>query len=148
VTTILPRKNEVEAVLSILESDEYDDAVSMAKQIVKALGAELGRRETFAVTRGLASDDLRVAFGPYYSQGQALKVAGAARGIGLVAHVVKVNPADEAVPTDVESVGKRCKCSHPKELHGSSITPRAMTTLGCCVFKNKVKCDCKGYQAE
>ena len=145
--TLLPRKNEVDLVLSILESDDYDDASAMSKAIVKALGAELAKRETFAVSRGLASDDFRSAHGPFYSQGQAIKVAQANRDIGLHASVVKVNPASEAVPSEPEAIGKRCKCGHPKELHGSAITPRAHTTLGCCVYKQRVKCECKSYEA-
>ena len=39
---ITPRKNELEAVTAVLESEDFDSSQDMAKAIVRALATELG----------------------------------------------------------------------------------------------------------
>lgn len=147
---LTPRKDEVAAVVAILESDEHDDSVSMAKAIVRAVSEALSKRDAIGVAIGLKSDDLRNPFGPFWDSRSALKVKAEAESRGLVAFLAPLYAPDSALSIEAEATNKRCKCGHPKELHGSSITPKAVTTLGCCVYHRhtKAKCPCRGYEME
>lgn len=145
--SISPRKNEVEAVTAILESDEFEDSVAMSKAIVKAVAAELQSRDGYGVAIGLRSDDLRIPHGMFYTIMDAKRTVKEAEARGLVAFVAPLLGAANALTEESDPTAKRCVCGHPKELHGVSIKPKAATSLGCCVYRSKVKCPCGTYDA-
>lgn len=144
---LTPRKNEIDAVLAILESEDYDDAASMAKELIKAVYAELGKRDGYGVAIGLRTDDLRIPHGPFATILDAKRVAKEAEARGLVAFVAPLLGAANALAEEAEATHRKCKCGHPSVLHGHAMKPKAMSTLGCGVYRNKVKCDCKAYEA-
>ena len=85
--TLTPRANETAAVHAILESGEYDDAESMAKALVRAVGTELSRRDAFLVV----IPDGMFVYGPYWTAGQAQKaweqqIGSSFAGRGRIAH--------------------------------------------------------------
>ena len=41
---VTPRREEVEAVVAVLESDEHEDSVSMAKALIRVVAEQLQRR--------------------------------------------------------------------------------------------------------
>ena len=89
--SIIPRKNETEAAVAILEAEiplldgegnpvvddsgapvlvpAYDDAASMAKALVRAIGTELAKREAYLII----PPDGALAWGPYYTSAQAVR---------------------------------------------------------------------------
>jgi hypothetical protein len=64
---LTPRKDEVAAVVAILESDEHEDSTSMAKQLLKVIAEVLSKRDGYGVGIGLRTDDMRVPHGPFYN---------------------------------------------------------------------------------
>jgi hypothetical protein len=145
---ITPRKEEVQAVVDVLESGEFEDSADMARALVKVIAAELQKRDGYGVAIGLKTDDMRIPHGPYFTILEAKRVVKEAEARGLVAFVAPLLGAGSALREEEEAYGKRCVCGHPKELHGSAIKPKAVTTLGCATYRNKVKCPCKGYEME
>ncbi|KJK12551.1 hypothetical protein UB45_07690 [Terrabacter sp. 28] len=144
---ITPRKEEVAAVVEVLESGEFEDSASMAKELVKVIATELQKRDGYGVAIGLKSDDLRLAHGMYWTILEAKRVVKEAEARGLVAFVAPLLGASNALRDEEEATFKRCVCGHPAALHGSAIKPKAYTTLGCGVYRNKIKCPCKSYEA-
>ena len=145
---VTPRRNEIDAVTSILESDEYESSADMSKAIVKAVAAELSKRDAFGVAIGLPTDDLRLPHGPFFTILDAKRVVKEAQARGLVAFVAPLLGADSALREEEEALNKRCVCGHPPALHGSAIKPKAVTTIGCGVYIRNQKCACKGYEME
>ena len=151
---ISPRANELAAVVEILESDEHEDPKAMAGAIVRRLGQLFEERDSYGVAIGLPTDDVEIPFGPFHNIGDAKKIVNEARARGLRAFVAPLLAPTRALRDDEESRASRCKnCSHPKELHGISMTtfsgkPKPMASLGCAVFHRwtKQKCECPNYE--
>ena len=146
---ITPRKTEVDAVVAILESGEYDSSEEMGRAIVKVVAAVLQSRDGYGVAIGLKTDDLRLPHGPYFTILEAKRVVKEAEARGLVAFIAPLLGAANALTEEAEATHKRCVCKHPQVLHGSAIKPKAVTSIGCGVFmKDKTKCPCRGYEME
>ena len=88
-----------------------------------------------------------MAHGPYFTIMDAKRVVKEAEARGLVAFVAPLLGAGNALTEETDPSDRRCKCGHPKALHGVSMTPRAMSSLGCCVYRHKVKCTCGTFDA-
>ena len=146
---ISPRRNEVEAVVAILESGDFESSAEMSKAIIKAIADELAKRDGYGVAIGLRTDDLRIAHGPMYSILDAKRTVREAEARGLRAFIAPLLGAANALPEEVVATHKRCTCKHPQALHGAAMKPKAMTSLGCGVYhpRTKVKCPCTGYEA-
>ena len=140
--SLSPRKNETDAVVAILESGAYDDAVDMAKAIVRSLGTELARRETFVVFPPNAPH----GHGPFWTQTEAerawTKEIGAHfSGAGRLLRTFPWEPkADELAA---------CECGHEREIHvirGPKNKPGKPTDCGVLLRKTKdSKCPCVTY---
>lgn len=142
-----PRRDEVQSIVALLESEDFESADELAKAILKEVAALLSKRDAYGVAIGLPSDGPQLCHGPYYSILDAKRIVREVEARGLVAFIAPLLGAGNALREEEESHGKRCTCGHPKELHGMSITPRAVTTLGCCVYKRREKCPCATYSA-
>ena len=132
--SIIPRKNETEAAMAILESEiplldgegnpvvddsgapvlvpAYDDAASRAKALVRAIGTELAKREAYLII----PPDGALAWGPYYTSAQAVRawekeIGPATNGAARIARSFPWNPPQEA-----ERAGL-CVCGHAPEQH-------------------------------
>ena len=146
---ITPRKEEVAAVIEVLESDEHEDSTSMAKALIKVVAEQLQKRDGYGVAIGLRTDDLRIPHGPMWTILEAKRVVKEAEARGLVAFIAPLLGAGNALTDEVEATHKRCICKHPAILHGSAIKPKAVTSIGCGVYlRDKTKCPCKTYEME
>lgn len=146
---ITPRKEEVAAVIEVLESDEFESSEDMARALVKTIATALQNRDGYGVAIGLRSDDLRIPHGMYFTILEAKRVVKEAEARGLVAFIAPLLGAANALTEEVEATHKRCICKHPQILHGSAIKPKAVTSIGCGVYlKDKTKCPCKTYEME
>ena len=81
-----PRKNEWQAVLAILESDnEFETLEDMAKEIVQVLADEFAKRDWYAF--GIHVGDIPVGYGPLTSETEvrkfAEKIGWSGRGVKL-----------------------------------------------------------------
>ena len=146
---LTPRKEEVSAVVEVLEFDDHEDSVSMAKALIKVIAELLQQRDGYGVAIGLRTDDLRLPHGPFYTILEAKRVAKEAEARGLVSFIAPLLGAGNALRDDEEAKAKRCICGHPAILHGSAIKPKAVTSIGCGVYlRDKSKCSCKSYEME
>lgn len=73
---ITPRGNEVKAVVSLMESDEYDTADAMAKAIIKRVAELFAEREWHAWVYRESPDAFYIPFGPFTSDTEAKRFAG------------------------------------------------------------------------
>lgn len=136
---MIPRKNEVEPVVALLEAGEHDTAEALAKDLIKLVAGLLSDRDTFGVAIGLRTDDLRLPHGPYYGKAEAERVAREARDRGLVAFTAPLLAASRALTDDEGSMSRTCQCGHQKEQHANK--------WGCCVMnrQTKEKCACQVF---
>jgi hypothetical protein len=144
---LTPRKDEVAAVVALLEGEEHETAEELAKAILKEVSGLLSKRDSYGVAIGLRTDDLRIPHGPFWTLLDAKRTQREAEARGLVSFIAPLRAATDALREEEIAHSKRCVCGHPKELHGLSITPRAVTSLGCCVYKRREKCACATYSA-
>jgi hypothetical protein len=127
---ISPRKAEVDAVVALLESDQFDTSTGMARQIVKQVADELSKRTTFGVAVGFAGDNHPgLAIGAFYSVRDANKTAKDAREAGLQARVARLSGTGSI--RAAQALRQACVCGHKTEMH----------VLGMCAV---TKCACEG----
>jgi hypothetical protein len=133
---IRPRGNEVEAVVRVLESDEFDSPEAMATALVKVVATELAKRDTLGVAAGFPGEGPVLAVGPFYDQKDVKKYVQSAQECGLETRVRRLGsplPLDPAAPAKSPCGG----CEHDKVFHGS---------WGCGVYPDKKnRCPCLGY---
>jgi hypothetical protein len=131
---VIPRKAEIESLVSLLEGGEYETSTDLAKVLLRESARLLSERDAYGVAIGLKTDDLRIFYGPFYGKSEALKVAGAARDRGLVAFVAPLVAPSRALSD--EEVVTSCQCGHVKSQHAGK--------FGCCVMDKtrKEKCPC------
>jgi hypothetical protein len=137
---LTPRKNEYAQVVKLLESDAYDSAEALAKDIIKTVADFLDDREWYALAwrDKLGPDALSLAWGVFPSEVEARRF-GEALAVGGHAQAVKLYSASEMVARSKEAddlVGRSlCKnCGHP---HGAHQHERRM---GQCQVD---RCGCK-----
>src|SRR5690348_9149006 len=116
---LTPRKAEVEAVVSILETDnEYDTLESMAKDIIETVYERFLEREWYAY--GVQFDGLSIGYGPFTSANEAGKFRKRL-ALGLPDGLAKLYSPAGALDrlAEGEDSGKTdCSvCAHPRGLH-------------------------------
>ena len=113
---ISPRKTEVDAVVALLESDQFDTSTGMARQIVKTVADELSKRTTFGVAVGFAGDNHPgLAIGAFYSIRDANKTVKDAREAGLQARVARLSGTGSI--RAAQALRQACVCGHKTEMH-------------------------------
>ncbi|WP_367135853.1 hypothetical protein [Saccharothrix sp. HUAS TT1] len=134
---ITPRKDEVAAVVQLLESDGYDSAEALAKDVIKRVAELFGDREFYAWVHRFGPGQLQLAWGPLTSDSEVLKLAkkaslgGESMSLklystnGLLARIAEGNIAPTEHCTD---------CGHP---HGAHEHPKFG---GRCAIR---RCTCK-----
>lgn len=146
MSTLSPRANETETVVALLESDEHTDAASLAKAIVRALGAELARRDAYLIVEPGGS----FAYGPYWTEGQARKAWE--KEIGPASHgaarIVRSFPWGQTEAVVAETV---CECGHQPAQHvvknrrGGKTGPPAECGVCAQSVKKGARNDCAKY---
>ena len=72
---LTPRGNEVKAVVSLLESDEFETPEAMAKAIIKEIADLLSQRDFYAWVYRESPDAFYLPWGPFTSESEAKKFA-------------------------------------------------------------------------
>lgn len=138
---ITPRREETERVKAILESDNYADADSMAKALIKEVAEMLAMRDWFA--GAMFMDDgkpFSPPYGPFASEADALAVFKKT-GIGGHLRLAKVYAAGVLL---ANAQGKKgwpgycTECGHSPVLHSSVGVGRGKCVLSIC--------DCKQFK--
>ena len=135
--SISPRKSEVDAVVALLESDQFDTSTSMAKELIKQVADILSNRDTLGVHAFFESSTASqyshpaggLAIGPFYDKRSADKCAADAREAGMEARVARLSGTGSI--RAAQALRQVCVCGHRTEAH-------VWTT---CTIKD---CDCKG----
>lgn len=105
-----PRKSEVDAVVGLLESEDFDSPAALARAIVKQVAVQLTERPWFAVAHRFTDGDQGINFGIFPGRPDAEKFRDRLDG---ETGVVMLHPP---VLTEPEPAGV-CRCGHAKELH-------------------------------
>lgn len=151
---MIPRKNEVDAVVAVITATDddgeplYDDEQAMAKQIVKAVAAELDARERYAIVPAGAG----FGYGPYWTATEAARAWRKRVGASFEggAALLRVFPW----PPD-EIGGSRagvCECGHGPEQHVTKAQrggkPGAPKECGACAasVKKGATNECQNYR--
>lgn len=72
---LTPRKEEIQAVVEILESDQYDSAQAMAKALIKTVADALWMRDWYVLGSKLRADsEFVLPYGPFASEAEAVSV--------------------------------------------------------------------------
>ena len=112
---ITPRKDEVEGVVSLLESDEFDDAGEMAKAIIKLVADVLSQRTTHGVAVGMPGCKPALAVGPFYTVRDARKCVSDAQEAGMEARTHRLSGAGSI--RAAQALRAVCVCGHRTESH-------------------------------
>lgn len=112
------RKNEVDAVINLLESDEFDSAEALAKAIIVTVAEELSHRDNM---QGVAAkfpneDGFVLAVGPFYHKADIDSWCEEAQEAGLETRVAPLSSPDCLKPAEAVKSGF-CECGHKQEQH-------------------------------
>ncbi|UZJ23687.1 hypothetical protein RHODO2019_10755 [Rhodococcus antarcticus] len=132
---LTPRADEVKAVVALLESDGYDSATALAKDIIRTVGEQLSEREMYAWVWRAQEGSYQLAWGPFSSEFEVRSMAKKA-GLGgdhMTLKLYSVGAMTERL--DAKAPSPMCAtCGHP---HGAHEHPKQG---GKCSIK---KCTCK-----
>ena len=129
-----PRKTEIEPVVAILTSDEYDSETDMAKALIKTVAQVLSERNTFGVAIGFDDNHPGLAIGPFFSTADAQTCITEAQEAGMKARIARLCGTTSIKPPDA-LVGGCGECGHRKALHPKSYKCLVLPTCGCLRFK-------------
>ena len=85
---LTPRGTEVKAIVSLLESDEFDSAEALAKAIIKRTGELLSERDMYAWVYRESPEAYYLPFGPFTSESEAMRYAGKYVGMLKGQHMI------------------------------------------------------------
>lgn len=144
---ITPRGSEIATIVKLLESEEYETAEDLAKEILKTAHSLFQERDWYIWINREAT--LTLLYGPFAQRREAEKCAERA-GIGGENYTTKLlSPAAmdrRAEKYDAKRGAVLCSCGHDKGLHEH---PK---TAGRCMYgsftnqKWYSECDCKRYE--
>ena len=127
--SVVPRKEEIAAVIALLESDSFDSSRDMAAQVIKTVADVLAVRTTRGVAVGMPGKPPALAIGPFYTLADAKRTVRDAQEAGLEARMARLGGTGSIEAAQV--LRRACvQCSHPIEMH---------IFVTCAV----AKCDCQ-----
>ena len=108
-----PRDSEIQAVVDLLESDQFASGEQLARAIVTAVAKRIARRELYL----LLPPDGALAWGPYWTESEVRKaweteVGPATGGQARFFRSYPFSPFEQAVDDS-----GACTCGHAKEQH-------------------------------
>lgn len=119
--SILPRKAEVDVVVAVLESDQFDTSAGMAREIVKLVADTLSKRDALGVSLSFAGNPPGLAIGPFYSKRDAEKCAQDAREAGMEARINRLSGTGAIRPVAVLTARFCITCDHRVEMHPNGV---------------------------
>ncbi|QAY17737.1 hypothetical protein SEA_ASTEN_56 [Streptomyces phage Asten] len=140
---ITPRAQEVNAVVEVLESGEYDDAKSLAKALIKEVAQILAQRDGFALAHTWRDGTAGLNFGPFGTEGDAQKFGERLGGVGGTAHVVKLSSPEVLIANQDGKKGWTPFCLVEGCGHAPFTHSMAGTSRGACMVDG---CECSTYR--
>lgn len=138
---LTPRKEEIDRVKAILESDEYTSADQMARALIKEVADELDMRDWYALTHRWRDGQRGINWGPFASGIEALRVAEYI-GEGQYGTVKLYSPgvlvANAKGRKNTAGYCRHQQCGHAPFLHltaGSRRGACGLSTCDCPSFK-------------
>jgi len=126
---LIPRGDEVAEVVALLESDGYDSAADLAKDIIKTVVDFLWFREWHLLV--IQANEIQLVFGPYASEAEAVAHgklgANAATKFGTVKTRILAMPEERAGGGFGYCVVEGC--GHPGYLHSMAGSSRGKCVL-------------------
>ncbi|MDH6462090.1 hypothetical protein M2302_002265 [Micromonospora sp. A200] len=136
---ITPRKDEVAAVVAILESDQYNSADAMAKAVIKEVAELLDMRDWVALTHRFGDGQLGINWGPFASESEALKLAGKVGINGKFGTVKLHSPGLLLANTVGAKRPTKDFCTDIRCMHAAWVHSAVGNSRGACVLES---CPC------
>lgn len=138
---LTPRADEVEQVVAILESGEYEGPQAMAKALIKEVAEILAMRDWWALAHSWDDGASGMNFGPFASEADAKGLA-AKLACGGTAVNVKLHSAGQIVAQVDSKKGAKDFCQDPRCGHAGWSHLMDGTTRGRCALD---ACSCRGW---
>ncbi len=140
---ITPRRDEVQAIVAILESDEYDSAEVMARALIKEVSELLNMRDWVALTHRFGGQRrLGINWGPFASDNEAGKYAAKIGINGKFSTVKLYSPGLLLANATAAKRPTKDFCTNPVCMHASAVHSAVGTGRGKCVLE---LCPCTKY---
>lgn len=140
---LTPRKDEVKAIVELLEDDGFESADALAKEIIKRVGVLLEDRELVAwVHRFGPEAPYQLAWGPFSSRSEAERLAKKT-GVGgenMILPMGSVSAIEERLKEKPAGTAL-CTCGHSEVVH------QHPGFRGRCVGARGT-CKCKKYEPD
>ncbi|AKY03738.1 hypothetical protein AVT26_gp56 [Streptomyces phage Lannister] len=140
---ITPRAQEVNAVVEILESGEFDGPKDMAKALIKEVAQILAMRDGYALAHTWQDGTAGLNFGPFGTEGDAAKFGERLGGVGGTAHVVKLASPEVLIANQDGKKGWTPFCLVEGCGHAPFAHSMAGTSRGACMVDG---CECSTYR--
>lgn len=132
---ITPRAEEVQLIVDILESGEFDSPQQMAKALLKQAADILSYRDWFALTHRYGAGQLGLNWAPFASHSEAARAAEKI-AIGGLFSTVKLHSSGALLANATSSKRKGwCQtegCGHADWLHLQDRSSRGKCGLETC----------------
>lgn len=118
---ITPRKAEITALVTLLESDAYDSAEALAKEVFKTAYELLLDRDWWAYALRFKSGPPAIFWGPLSSENEARKFAERAGLVGVEHRAIPLSSVGQQLRRFTENEGPLvipvCECGHHEGIH-------------------------------
>jgi hypothetical protein len=140
---LTPRRDEVKAVVELLESDGYDSADALAKDVIKRVADLFAEREWWAYAFRFGPGSQVLSWGPLSSETEVKRFAEK-MGVGgehLAVRLFSTTAALTRAEENQTSVGKDAalcpNCGHPNGTHMHERRVGICQLNGCKCQSNK-----------
>ncbi|ANT41062.1 hypothetical protein BI024_gp58 [Streptomyces phage Nanodon] len=140
---ITPRAQEINAVVELLESDEFEDSKQAAKAIIKEVASILAMRDSFALAHIWQDGTAGLSYAPFGTEGDAKKFGERLGGVGGTAHVVKLVSPEALIANQDGKAGWTPFCLVDGCGHAPFTHSMAGTSRGACMVDG---CECSTYR--
>lgn len=115
---VTPRKDEVQAVVAVMESDEFETGEAMAKAVIKQVAELFAKRDWYAWVWRESDDSLQIAHGPLSSKVEAERLATKSGLKGRHMALPLFSTAALLERATAKPPAVRCAdCTHPYHCH-------------------------------
>jgi hypothetical protein len=141
---ITPRKDEVKAVVELLESDGYDSADALAKDLIKRVADLFSEREWWAYAFRFGPGSQVLSWGPLSSEtevkrfAERLSVEGEHLSVKLYSTAAALTRLEESAGAVLGKDATLClNCGHPNGTHMHEKKIGICQLKGCGCRSNK-----------
>jgi hypothetical protein len=132
---LTPRKTEIDGVLEILRSEDYESDITMAFALIKRVAQLLSERDSYGVHAYFEGEESGgLAIGAFYDRRDAQKCLQDLREAGMKARIARLSGIGSVKAAEALG-GVFCECTHRKELHPKADRCKVLPTCSCRGFK-------------